>query len=594
MTSKVLLLALFFLTYHPSFSQKLNTDKLDKYFDTLEKRHEAMGSITISKHGVVVYSKAIGYRYIKGEQKIEADVKTNYRVWSVTKLYTATMIMQLIEEGQLSLDTRLIHFYPQIPNADSITIKDMLSHKSGIHDFIQNDSAEDWDANINEPLTQNFMVNHIAQYTPDFRPNKDFRYSNSNYLLLGYIVEKLDGNLYETSLANRISSKLGLKHTYFGVRALDSIENKAFSYKRKKRWTTVDEGEFSGLIPAGAGGIVATTHDMTLFIEGLFSEKLITKESLDVMIPQNEFYGLGMMQTSFQGMKKAYGHTGGFIASESSLFYDPQDSLSIAYATNGIVIRKEEILENVLKIYYNQPFGISMNRVAQALLIFGFGLFFFLMLKLKFSSYITTKNLLYFGYIIVFVFWTGSFISGVLYGNYSAVKDGITSLDAFYSGSGTFMSGIQIIVAMLCLPFIASLYKTSRRLNFSILPLIPIYAIPISLIGSTLWPFPKALYQIFINTILFVIPGPLLAIILWKKKALFRLRWLSCICLFLMILSIIMVVNRPSIPEIVHNYWGLIQRALFLGWTLWLCVLSFCFIKLARLRKFNENEMKTD
>ncbi|WP_422107793.1 serine hydrolase [Winogradskyella sp.] len=594
MTSKVLLLALLFLTYHPSFSQKLNTDKLDKYFDTLEKRHEAMGSITISKDGVVVYSKAIGYRYIKGEQKIEADIKTNYRVWSVTKLYTATMIMQLIEEGQLSLDTRLIDFYPQIPNADSITIKDMLSHKSGIHDFIQNDSAEDWDANINEPLTQNFMVNHIAQYTPDFRPNEDFRYSNSNYLLLGYIIEKLDGSPYETSLANRISSKLGLKHTYFGVGALDSIENKAFSYKRKKRWTTVDEGEFSGLIPAGAGGIVATTHDMTLFIEGLFSEKLITKESLDVMIPQNEFYGLGMMQTSFQGMKTAYGHTGGFIASESSLFYDPQDGLSIAYATNGIVLRKEEILENVLKIYYNQPFDISMNRVVQALLIFGFGLLFFLMLKLKFSSYITTKNLLYLGYIIVFVFWTGSFISGVLYGNYSAVKDGITSLDAFYSGSGTFMSGIQIIVAMLCLPFIASLYKTSRRLNFSILPLIPICAIPISLIGSTLWPFPKALYQIFINTILFVIPGPLLAIILWKKKALFRLRWLSCVCLLLMMVSIIMVVNRPSIPEIVHNYWGLIQRALFLGWTLWLCVLSFCFIKLARLRKFNENEIKTD
>ena len=122
-------------------SQNLDTDKLNKFFDKLEERQEAMGSITISKNGEVIYAKAIGFRYADKNEKIEADTNTNYRIWSISKLYTATMIMQLIEEGKLSLETKLMEFYPEIPNAESISIRDMLKHKSGIHDFTQNDSS---------------------------------------------------------------------------------------------------------------------------------------------------------------------------------------------------------------------------------------------------------------------------------------------------------------------------------------------------------------------------------------------------------------------------------------------------------------------
>ncbi|MFP2996849.1 serine hydrolase [Spongiivirga sp. MCCC 1A20706] len=583
MVQKFFAIALLFLTCKYSFSQNLNTDILDRYFESLERRNEAMGSITISKDGLILYSKAIGFRNKKSEVKINADTATNYRIWSITKLYTATMIMQLVEEEKLTLDTKLIHFFPEIPNAGSITIKNMLNHKSGIHDFTQNDSTEDWDTHINEAPTRKFMVKNIAQYPPDFQPNQDFRYSNSNYLLLGYIIEQLDGHLYETSLANRISSKLGLKSTYFGVGALDSVENKAFSYKFDKQWTTVDEGEFSGLIPAGAGGIVSTTNDMVLFIEGLFSGKLVTKESLNSIIPKNEFYGLGMMKTSFQGTSKGYGHTGGYIASESSLFYYPEDNVSIAYATNGIVIRKEEILENVLKIYNDHPFNISMNRNIQALLIVGLGLIFFLLLKLKFRHYVATKNLLYLGYIIVLLYWIGVFISGYLNGNHNFIKDGITSLDAFYSSSGTFMAGIQTAIAFILLPFIYSIYQSCVQLKVNILPLIPLCFIPISLLGSSLFPFPNQFYQIFTNAILLITLGPLLAILIWRKSELSKLRRHSFVCFAIMLLSILLVIIRPSIPEFVHNYWGLVQGALYVGWTLWLYFLSTYFLKSARM-----------
>ena len=591
MAQKLLLPIFLFFALNTSLSQQLDTQTLDAYFDALDQRNEAMGSISISKNGHTLYSRAIGYRYFNKVEKLKATTATNYRIWSITKLYTAVMIMQLVEEGRLTLDTPLIQFYPEIPNADHIVIKDLLQHKSGIHDFTQNKGPEDWDSHISERRTQDFMVAYIAQYGPDFKPGERFSYSNSNYLLLGYIIEKLDGNAYETSLAHRIASKLGLKSTYFGVGALDKIENKALSYAYKQRWTAVDEGEFSGLIPAGAGGIVGTTEDMNQFIQGLFAGKLVSKESLDAMLPKKETYGLGVMQTSFQGKKIGYGHTGGYIATESSLFYYPEDGLSIAYATNGIVIRKEDILENVLKIYHSQVFGISMDRKLQTILIFALVLIFYLMLKLKFQKFAKIENLAFLGYGIVALFWIGSFLAGHLHGNYSIVQEGITNLDAFYSGSGTFMSAIQLSTGFLVIPYLFIIFSYFRKLEINILPLLPLGILPLFLIGSSLFPFPNPLYQYFTNSIVLVSLGPLLGILLWRKKALLTLRWFSLACLLFMLISILLVINRPSFPEFVFGYWGLIQRSLYLGWTVWLCLLGAHIVNALRRVELDQEQL---
>ncbi|NKI30445.1 serine hydrolase domain-containing protein [Croceivirga thetidis] len=580
MTQKIFATVLFFLAYTALFSQNLNTQKLDDYFDSLEQRNLIMGSISIAQNGIPIYSRAIGFRSISGETKIKADTVTNYRIWSITKLYTATMITQLIEEGKLSLDTKLSRFYPQIPNAERITIKSMLNHKSGIHDFTQNDTEEDWDATIAEPMTPKFMVAQIAKYPSDFEPNSRFNYSNSNYLLLGYIIEKLDGSPYGTSLGNRIISKLGLQSTYFGVGALDSIDNKANTYAYKKTWFAVDEGEFSGLIPAGAGGIVSTSNDMGLFIQGLFAGKLVSKESLATMIPKNESYGLGIMKTSFQELATGYGHTGGYLASESSLFHYPKQGLSIAFATNGLVIPKEEILDNVLKIYYDKPFGISMNRKLQALLIFCIGLLLFLVVKLKLLASINQSSLLYLGYATALLFWIGSLVASRIHGNHSFIKDGVTKLDEFYSNSGTFMAGIQFIMVFLLLLFFLSAIQKLKLLKLSILPIAPILVLPITLFGSTIFPFPNGLYQIFTNSILLIILGPILVTIFWRKKEVIKFRWQSAACLGLMLGSIFLIFNRPSFPEFIHNHWGIIQRLFYLGWTLWLCFLSYQLLKL--------------
>jgi CubicO group peptidase (beta-lactamase class C family) len=579
MKLKTIFLTTLVLISSHTFSQNLDTHKLDDFFNSLEKRNEAMGSIAISKNGKLIYSRAIGYKNIEGENKINSNTDTHYKVWSITKTYTAVIIFQLIEEGKLSLETTLDTFYPQIPNAKKITIKNMLSHRSGIFDYV-NDIEES--ININSIKSKDSVAEVIAKFKPNFMPGESFRYSNSNYLFLGYIIETLDDSTYEASLSKRISSKINLKNTHFGTNTVSNLSNKANTFYYDKIWkTTPEEASYKGHLQTADGGVVATTKDMALFIDALFNEKIISKQSLDKMLEGEDFYRLGLMRTQFDN-HESFGHTGGWL-SESSLFYYAEDSLAIAYATNGFVIKKEDILDNVLKIYHNKPFAVSMNRNLQALLIFGIGLLLFLIVKLKFKDYLNTKYSLYLGYVIAILFWVGTIISGFLHGNYSHVSEEVTKLDSFYSGSGTLMTSIQLIIAILFIPFLISVYKNCKQLNINIIPLIPLIFIPVFMIGSSLFPFPNELYSTFANSIILSILGPLLAIILWRNKRLSKIRRLSVVSLLLMIFSIGLIMSRSSNPEFVNTYWGIIQRLLFLGWTSWLVFLSLYFTKAQKL-----------
>ncbi|MDW3651976.1 MAG: serine hydrolase [Bacteroidia bacterium] len=558
------------------FSQELNHAELDAYFNSLEERNEAMGSLTLSKNGKLIYQRAFGKSYIQGDEERAADANTHYRIWSITKTYTATMVLQLVEEGKLSLETRLKDFYPQIPHAEKITIEQMLRHRSGIHDFIQNDTEEEWDTYIDEPRDEAFMLPHIAEYAPDFEPDEDFRYSNSNYLLLGYIIGRLDSGNYESSLAKRIAAKAELRDTYFKVEGLDDLENKAYSYRWEGEWNEVDEGSFSGNIPGGAGGIVSTTADLNKFIEALFGGKLLSDSSLKKMMEAEGFYGLGLMQMADE-LGKGFGHTGGNIASESSLFYYPDDSLSIAYCSNGILIWKGEILRNVRKIYLGQAFGISMNRELQAFFILGFIslLFGLIYIRGKWRD----RSMLLCGYFFVALLWGGTFIGGYLAGAYDHIREGIGSLEAFYSSSGTFMGGLNFLLAGLMALLFISLYRIGKRSGISSIPLFPLLLVTISMAGSSLFPHPHKLYTLFANIIVFSALGPLLALILWRKKELRQMRLISMISLILMLVSFGVLLSRSSNPQFVAEYFGLIQRILYLGLSLWVIGVSLTFAK---------------
>ena len=339
-----LLLALFTAGY----AQTLDKAKLDKFFDALAEKNKAMGSLTLAKDGKTLYSRAVGYSRISEKEKQASTVETRYRVGSIAKTFTAVMIFQLTEEGKLKLTDTLDKFYPQIPNAEKITIAQILAHRSGIHSFTNDPDYQTWMMN---PKTKEEMLAIIAKAKPDFEPGEKRQYSNSGFVLLGYIIEKVTGKSYQKALKERITSKIGLSDTYLATGKTDVSKKESFSYSLTGSWKQETETDMS--IPGGAGALISTPTDLTKFMHALFDLKLVSRESLEKMKTEK----LGM--TTFPlGEKTFYGHTGGIDGFNSMLAYMPEEKFAVAYTSNGKVYPVNDILLGVFDIYYNKPFQI--------------------------------------------------------------------------------------------------------------------------------------------------------------------------------------------------------------------------------------------
>jgi D-alanyl-D-alanine carboxypeptidase len=350
-------LVLLALSGSGSTQQPLDKDKLDRFLNRLAEKNKAMGSLVVARDGRVLYSHAVGYSYVDGAEKKPATAATKYRIGSITKTYTAVMVFQLVEEGKLQLSDTLDRFFPQIPNASKITIAHILGHRSGLPDLAPDGS---WGMQARTP---DEVVARIAQGQPQFEPDTKHQYSNTGYIVLGRIVEKVGGKPYQEALTDRITSKIGLKDTYF-MRAgnTDAARNESISYRYLDGFKEAAELDFS--VPGPAGSILSTPADMTKFIQALFDLKLVAKPSLTLMMTMRDGEGMGLEPHSFAG-KTCYGHTGGSSSAGAWLTYCPEDKVALAYATNMKIYPVKEIVGGAFDIVWNRPFEIpSFDPIA--------------------------------------------------------------------------------------------------------------------------------------------------------------------------------------------------------------------------------------
>jgi D-alanyl-D-alanine carboxypeptidase len=351
-----------------TFGQTFNKAKMDSLFNALETNNKAMGSICITKDGKDIYSRAIGYSQIDAQSKIKADVKadinTKYRIGSISKMFTATLIFQLIDEKKITLSDKLDKYFPELPNAAKITMEQLLGHRSGIHNFT-NDEA--YGTYMEQPKSQKEMLEIITKGGTDFEPDSKAEYSNSNYVILGYIIEKITNKPYAEVLKQKITAKTGLKNTYCGTK-ISAAKKESSSYQYLNQWNVMPETDMS--IPGGAGAVVSTPADLDKFIEALFNGKLISEASLNHMTTIKEGHGLGIFQFPF-GTTKAYGHDGSIDGFNSMLGYFPEDKLAIAYCSNGVNYNVNNIVVAALSIYYNKEYTIpsfkALNVTAEQL-----------------------------------------------------------------------------------------------------------------------------------------------------------------------------------------------------------------------------------
>ena len=324
--------------------------KMDQYFDRLAEKNKAMGNISIARDGKVLYTRSIGYSQLNVKP---LTAENRFRIGSITKMFTTAMTFQLIEEGKLKLTDTLAKFLPQVPNAGKITIAQVLGHRSGIPNVRRSQTPQD---NVNTlPMTKDEMLTMIVNGKPDFEPGTKHGYSNSGYLVLGLILEKVTGRSYAENLEERITGKIGLKDTYMATGNIDVNKKEALTYMYLSEWKPMPETHPSILFSAGA--IVSTPNDLNMFIQALFDGKIVSKESLAYMKTMVEGEGMGMEPFSFAG-KTFYGHTGGADNYGAWLAYLPEEKLAVAYTTNAKVIPVQDIVSAAIDIYYDKPFQI--------------------------------------------------------------------------------------------------------------------------------------------------------------------------------------------------------------------------------------------
>ena len=323
--------------------------KLDSFFNLLADHQKSMGSFVMSNNGSVIYSKVIGYRYVSENEKLIADENTKYRIGSVSKLFTATIIFQLIEEGLLSLNTTLEKYFPDLPNAKVITVSHLLNHRSGIQNYrsIKGNT---------EPKTHEEILQLIYHAKIEFLPGAKAFYSNANYVLLGYLIEKITNKPFEKLLNERLISKIGLANTYCG-NITDLSKNESYSYKYKNKWLKQPETDMS--ITGGTGSILSTPTDLTKFIENLFAGKFVSKQSLEIMKTATDGYGMGLLPLPFFE-KIAYGHYGSIDKFVSVVAYFPDENISVAYCNNGEVYPVKDVLETALSIYFEKDYTLPV------------------------------------------------------------------------------------------------------------------------------------------------------------------------------------------------------------------------------------------
>jgi CubicO group peptidase (beta-lactamase class C family) len=338
--------------------------KMDSLLTYLNKNDKFMGSLCIREAENVVFNKAYGFADV--DKNISAHRMTKYKIGSVTKTFTAVMIMQLIEEKKLNLQTKLNRFYPKITNAEKITIYDLLHHRTGIVDYINGDSITA--KNIYRFHSKEEMIQKITDYKPLFEPGTKHEYSNSNYNLLGYIIETLTKKSYAENIQTRIVKKANLLNTYFPQGKIETSIGESYSYLfNGTKWEKVEEWENS--IAYSAGAIISTPADLTRFMYALFDGKLVKPSSLEQMKEIKEGYGKALMQFPF-GERRFYGHTGGIENFRAVVGYYPTEKLGISLIVNGDNFNRNDIMIGVLSIYYKMPFPFpKFNKIEASELV---------------------------------------------------------------------------------------------------------------------------------------------------------------------------------------------------------------------------------
>lgn len=379
----LLLLNLIFLCSFTKVKGQSKSEAIEKIFSKYHAYENFQGVVLIAEAGEVIYRKAFGLA--NREWGVPNQIDTRFNIASISKQFTAMLVMQLIEENKIHPDSTISAYYPEYRQdvGRKVTIHHLLSHTSGIPNYTSLPYV--WSDSLQLRYTKEELVRKFCSHDLEFKPGSSYQYNNTGYFLLSVIVEKVMGKNYESVLEEKILKPLALKNTAVDNRD-EIILRRASGYER--------EGD--GFINAadiymqnlqGVGNLYATVDDLFTWDRALCSDKIISRKSIEQMqtayteksstwIPPylNSYgYGVGVADISLKKKKSTRmifhsGHIRGFSCFFARFPEDGHTVIILSNIGNVSTVRMNEITQQVKNVLYDLPYEMPERSLVSELL----------------------------------------------------------------------------------------------------------------------------------------------------------------------------------------------------------------------------------
>jgi D-alanyl-D-alanine carboxypeptidase len=341
----------------PVFPDEL-ASRLDTLVAVSRARIPAPGiSVAVRLADGSLYTGVAGDRQLSPRKPVDRD--TVFAIASITKTFVTATVMQLVDEGRLSLDDRLSRFVPDFPNARNITIRQLLGHTSGLFDYFGNPAyARRVFANTARTWTPRQILRFVQ--APVCAPGTCFRYSNTNFVLLGLVVEAVTGKDVSTVIRKRLLDPLGMEHTVFQpdeATPRDAAHGHlwgggAIFYDQTGR-SRVLPHQSASTVAWAAGAMASTPTDLATWASALYGGQVVSDEALAEMLTfrKRDDYGLGTRTRDFAG-HTAVGHLGGIRGYELAMWHFPDTGATIVVLTNRGLFSTDKTVKLLAKALF--------------------------------------------------------------------------------------------------------------------------------------------------------------------------------------------------------------------------------------------------
>jgi CubicO group peptidase (beta-lactamase class C family) len=364
----VLFIAIILAAQLTAFAQD-HAAKIQELLALAHQYRQFNGAALVAENGKIVYKGAFGPANM--EWNIPNTPDTKFRLGSITKQFTATVVMQLVEQGKIKLDARLSDYLPDYrkDTGSKVTIHHLLTHTSGIPSYT---SQPGFFENVSRnPYKVDEFVKKYASGDLEFEPGSKYTYNNSGYFLLGAIIEHVTGKPYEQVLKENIFDALGMKNTGYDHHGA-ILPKRATGYSKTPDGYA-NAGYLDMSIPYAAGSLYSTVEDLYLWDQALYTDKLLSAQSKALMYKpflDNYAYGWVVTNASFKQNDQpvqVISHNGGINGFTTTIVRFPKERNLIVMLDNTGSEYLDRLSDSIAKILYNQPYEPPKISIVSAL-----------------------------------------------------------------------------------------------------------------------------------------------------------------------------------------------------------------------------------